>query len=135
MKKVKQLQLTITGHKEQELKTGLDAFYDGSALAKALLDAAAAETATISSDSGKGNIHAEGKAVATAGWAHPPGRAGWLDAAASAPNELILDVDFRTARMGIAPCLAGWLDGSALRRYIRFWSGDPAGTGPPFRLR
>ena len=47
------------------------------------------------------NLHAEGKAVATAGWAHPPGRAGWLDAAASAPNELILDVDFRTARTGI----------------------------------
>ena len=47
------------------------------------------------------NLQFGGKAVATAGSAHPPGRAGWLDAAASAPNELILDVDFRTARTGI----------------------------------
>jgi hypothetical protein len=41
------------------------------------------------------NLQFEGKAVATAGSAHSPGRAGWRGAAASAPKELILDVDRR----------------------------------------
>jgi hypothetical protein len=53
MARVKGSKVTLTGHREDELKTQLETYYDHSATAEKLLNAASAKTVQISNTTGK----------------------------------------------------------------------------------